>query len=94
MGAIVGLLAIVVFIIVCKKLSSFFFRAAGNFEEKEQNRLYNERCIRESLEGIRDSIVPPEERPIDYRESLLMANQEISEKNNLSEAMKNELGIM
>jgi uncharacterized membrane protein YhiD involved in acid resistance len=94
MEAVIGLLAILIFILVCKKLSSFFFRAAEHFEEKEQSRLYNERCIRESLEGIRSSIAPLDKGAIDYRENLLQANQKISEKSSLSEAMKNELGIM
>jgi hypothetical protein len=94
MGMIIGLIAIVVFIFVCKKLSAFFFRAARYFDEKESRRAYNERCIMESLEDIRNSVVPLEERSIDHKESLLLANQEIFEKDSLSEAMKNELGIM
>jgi uncharacterized membrane protein YhiD involved in acid resistance len=93
MGTLIGLIAILVFIFVCKKLSSFFFRTAMHLDEKEQLKIYNEGCIRESLESIRDSVAKPEEDSIDYRERLLIANQKISEKNNLSEAIENELGI-
>jgi uncharacterized membrane protein YhiD involved in acid resistance len=93
MGTLIGLIAILVFIFVCKKLSSFFFRAATHLDEKEQHKIYNERCIRESLESIRNSVAKPEEATIDYRKRLLIANHKISEKNSLSEAIENELGI-
>lgn len=94
METLVTLIVILVFIIVCRKLSSFFFKAAAHFDEKEKHKLYNEKCIRESLESIKGSVVQPEEKPIDYRERLLRANQMISEKANLSDAMEKELGIM
>lgn len=93
MEALLALAGFFLFIFVCKKLSGFFFRAADYFDEKEQRKLYNERCIRESLEDIRDSVKEPEEEPIDYKQRLLEANQVIVEKNKLKEAMKNELDI-
>jgi hypothetical protein len=93
-SAILALLGLVLFIYVCKKLSRFCFRAADYLDEREEHRLYNERCIRESLEDIRGSIAQPEDEPLDYKERLLRANQQIAEKDRLSEAIKNELGIM
>lgn len=93
MPTLLGLLGIVIFIYVCVKLSRFCFRAADHFDEKDRRKAYNEKCIRESLESIAEAVTPPEEEPVDYKERLLRANREIADKERLSEAMKNELGI-
>jgi len=93
MATILWLLGIMLFIYVCRKLSRFCFRAADRLNKKEQRKLYNERCIRESLEAIAEAVAPPAEEPVDYKERLLMANQEIAEKDRLNEAIKNELGV-
>lgn len=93
MTPLLWIAGIFLFIIVCKKLSGFFFRAADYFDEKEQLKRYNEKTIQEALEDIRDSVSKPEENPVDYKEQLLAANREIIEKNKFKEAMRDELGI-
>jgi hypothetical protein len=93
MHALLGLLCIALFIYGCVRLSRFCFRAADHLDDMARLKEYNERCIRESLGAIAEAVVPPEEEPVDYKERLLRANQKIAEKERLSEAIENELGI-
>lgn len=94
MGFIIGTIALIAFIIACRKLSRFFFRAADYFDEKERHKNYQETCIREALTDIRGAVVKPEEDTGEnYTTRLLRANQEYQEKKKLSTAIEEELGI-
>jgi hypothetical protein len=94
MSFIIGTIIFIALIIVCKKLSRFFFRAADYFDERDRRKNYHETCIRESLQDIRGAVAPPDEDSgVDYKTRLLNANHELIEKNKLSKAMEDELGI-
>jgi hypothetical protein len=94
MGFITGTILLVIFIIVCKKMSMFFFRAAEYFDERKRHRTFQERCLKDISESLLSAFIPPEETSrVDYTTRLLRANQEILEKDKLETAMEQELGI-
>ena len=90
---ILTLILIFLFIIVCKKLSGFFFRTAAHLEKKEQYKRYHEAVIRDTLHDIREVLVPEEEMPEDHIQNLINANREIKQKKETQKAIREELNI-
>ncbi len=92
MELFIGIILFLFLIIVCNKLSRFFFDTADYVSERKRDKEYYENKLLEALLDIRDSVVP-EVIPENNVKRLLNANKEIIEKAKLNEAIEKELLI-
>ena len=92
-GFILTSIFIFLFIILCKKLSGFFFRTASHLEDKDQYKKYHEAVIRDALQDIREALLPEKEMPEDHTSNLINANKEITQKKETQRAIREELDI-
>jgi hypothetical protein len=91
MDIVCVLLAVVVFIVVCRWLSKFFGKLSAVCAEKESEERFYKEALLTAISDLRP--VPEQEPEVHPVERLLQANQELIEKRQVHEAMERELDI-
>lgn len=83
---------LVIIIYLSKKLSRFFNRIAAEIEIEEQKDSYCKEQLLTVINDFHDSLFIPQEKT-DYTKRLLAADQELREKQSVSDAIETELGV-